>query len=188
MRNPGFKSPQVFSNKYCVSKPGGNPMKSFDIRWATALSTMILALHSYAGEPDNKKEIIPPEAVPSRWSVSGGPAVSSIKATFQANPGLVNLLDPPHGIYTGGAEQVYLDGTVGIGGPSNPAAGETGFTGGTRTILNADESAETFHGLSAFPAGPVSDTETSLGGYVKLAYDAFDFDSNTLHLSPFAQY
>jgi hypothetical protein len=164
-------------------------MKSFDIRWITTLSTLILALNSYAGDEDSKKAIIPPETpAPSRWSVSAGAATSSIKATFAANPALVSLIDPPNGIYTGGAEQVYANGVVGIGGPANPGPGETGFSGGKRTALNADISTETFYGVNAPPPGSVSDTELSLGGYLKMAYDAFDFDSDTLHLSPSVQY
>ena len=166
-------------------------MKSFDIRWATALSTFILALHSYAGVEDTKKVIVPPEApAPSRWSLSAGAAVSSIKATFQADPGLVNVLDPSTAIYNGTAPQTYGNGVVGAAGSGVPSPGTTSFSGSPNitTAGSVDFDSVGFFSTNVLAPGPVSDTELSLGGYIHLAYDAIDFDSNTLHLSPFGQY
>jgi len=162
-------------------------MRLFNIRWATTLSAVILALNSYAGDNDSKKEIVPMEPpAPSRWSVSAGPTVSSIKTTFSEDPALVTLLDPS--LYNGGSLQTYLNGTVGIGGPNNTFTGYTGFSGGVLGVINADNRTETFTGVNYGPTPSVSDTELSLGGYVKLAYDAFDFGGDSMHLSPFFQY
>jgi len=166
-------------------------MKLFDMRIAAVLSITLLALNAYAGTEDDKKVIVPPETpAPSRWSISAGAAVSSIKATFQADPADVTLLDPSTAIYNGTAPQTYGNGVVGAAGPNTPGPGETSFSG-SPTITRAgstDFASVGFLSTNALAPGAVSDTELSLGGYVHLAYDAIDWDSDTLHLSPFLQY
>jgi hypothetical protein len=156
-------------------------MKSYDIRWTTALFIIILALNSYAGDDDSKKAIVPTEPpAPSRWSVSAGATVSSIKTSFRTDPSAIGLLGSA-GIYNGGPTPlVYENGTV---GPVD-FPGVAFYTGGT---LNASVTGRTFNGITTIP-GISSDTEDSVGPYIKLAYDLLDFDSNSSHLSLFGQY
>ena len=55
---------------------------------------------AYAGDDDSKKAVVPMEQpAVSRWSLSTGATVSSIKSTFHTDPGAVNLNDGSVGIY-----------------------------------------------------------------------------------------
>ena len=77
--------------------------------------------------------------------------------------------------------------------PPQGLSGHADFTGGTITTVGGvgpppPTTFVTFNGTRAFGAGSDSDTELSVGPYIKLAYDLVDFDSNTLHLSAYGQY
>jgi len=158
-------------------------MELFNIRWATALSAVILAFNAYAGDEDSKKAVVPMEQpAVSRWSVSTGATVSSIKSSFRFAPPELNALSAAAGstaIYDGVGVLVYQNGTV---GPAI-APGVADFTGDARIIPTVS----TFNGATGVP-GSASDTATSVGPYVKLGYDVADFASNTMHLSAFGQY
>jgi len=82
----------------------------------------------------------------------------------------------------------YLNGVVGASGPNNPTPNVTSATGGVRAGRPSRAGTISFTG-AAFSSGlEASDTELSVGPYVKLAYDAFDLEGGTLHFSPFLQY
>ena len=165
-----------------------NPLK---VRWTLILASSALMASAHAGD---KKEVVPmqePEAR-SKWSVSAGAEVSSIKTTFRADPTAVGLLPPSPGgspfLYTGGpTPQVYQDGSVGTSGPS--VAGTTQFTGGTPgTNPTNGFLTETFHGSSGYALSrhDASDTELSAGPYIKLAYEIKNFGGSSISI--FGQY
>src|ERR1700677_1167658 len=169
---------------------------------AVAVLFSVMSHIACAGdEKDDKKLIIPPDADPSRWSVSAGVTLSSIKTTFRGDPTLVQVLSgagPGGGsldIYTGGpAAVVYKDGSVGLPGTTDPTDGTTGFSGGTVVPVQTGQfgfalSQAVFHssGGALNPLGEDSDTGLSVGPYIKLAYLLREWD-NKNSISLFAQY
>ena len=186
-------------------------MKMSHVRRAIALSAVILAVNSYAGqEDDSKKAVVPMEQpAPSRWSLSIGAAVSSIKTTFNSDPGLLTLgaTDPSvgGGVYNGGPNPALyrLGGSVGAGGANadaiNGVNGSTTFANPVAQVLPVATTSPigatpgtagsaTFLGRTYTSLGGSDDTETSVGPYIKLAYDLWDSSDKTVHLSPFFQY
>lgn len=173
-------------------------MKIFTIPKAILTSLFLLSVAVHAGE---QKTVVltTTEPTDSRWSVSAGVTVSSIKTQFRASvnlaPALLNAaLGGSPNIYAGGASpEVYQDGSVGIPGTTDPGNGTTGFTGGTETLVQNglfgySLTQATFHsatgGLNPFSGD--SDTEASVGPYIKLAYLIKQWDECSL--STFAQY
>jgi hypothetical protein len=163
-------------------------MKLFSIHCTVALSALILTASSRAGDNDSKKEVVPMEqpAARSRWSLSGGAAVSSIKSTFTPDPGLsATFQDGSISIFDGTATQVYANGTVGPLSLGDRFGLVQKFTGG---LFSDFRTLDTYFGSAATMPGSTSDTETSLGAYIRLNYDWKDFESDTLHLGFFGQY
>jgi len=183
-------------------------MKMSHVRGAIALSAVILAVNAYAGDEDSKKAVVPMEQpAPSRWSLSIGAAVSSIKTTFNADPVLIDPADPAvgGGVYSGGPNPTLyrLGGSVGAGGPNadaiNGVNGSTTFANPVAQVLPVATTSPigilpgvagsaTYLGRTYTPLGGSDNTEPSVGPYIKLAYDLWDNRDKTIHLSPFFQY
>lgn len=164
-------------------------MTLFNIKCITPLALVTLMASAYAG--DNKKEIVPmDEPATSRWTVSAGATVSSIKTTFRANPVLVTLLPAPDGgstaLYNGSnGVQNYRDGSVGA---TNSPPGATNFTGGTSGTGTGIFTSQTFHSSTPYSASSTgaSDTDLSVGPYIKGAYLLKEFGQTSVSI--FGQY
>jgi hypothetical protein len=163
-------------------------MNLFNLKCITPLAFAALAVASYAG--DKKEEVPMEEPSVSRWSVSAGATVSSIKTNFHADPGLVTLVPASAGgstaLYNGSnGVQTYSDGSVGA---TNTVPGATNFTGGTSGTGTGIFSTRTFHSSTPYTASVLnaSDTELSVGPYVKVAYLVKDFGQASVSI--FGQY
>jgi hypothetical protein len=158
------------------------------------------ALTAGAQARDNGTEI-PMDQTPaaSLWSISTGIGVSSIHTRFSIDratsfPNLPALSSGSTQLYTGGSSPVvYEDGVVGIGGPNNPNAGTTGFSGGTLTpnyrVTSYNLFTATFHGGSSyvFFGAKESNADLSAQPYIKLSRLVANYDSAS-SVSLFGQY
>lgn len=153
-------------------------MKLLNTKWGIMLMSSVLLASTYAGD---KKEVIPmQEPAVSRWSLSAGATVTSIKSTFSASPfNLASLFSSSIGgstsLYTGGAtSEVYLDGAVGLPPVTADGTAESFHLFPSQVGIDPVNGYIThiFHGSRGVfnPGGDEEDTELAVGPYIKLAY------------------